>query len=249
MSRYKIITAYDGTEYAGWQYQKNAVSISAVLQDTFYRVFKQKVTLYGASRTDTGVHALGHVAVFDTDLPVAPDMLRSAWNNQLPNDILIRELVPVADDFNPFFNIKEKVYWYHFFVDPPLPFAARYGLYYKYPLNMQKLKQALAAFTGTHDFRSFCSSQVTVPTIKTINVIDLSFIKRFNVYRIEVRGPGFLHNQVRRIVGAALTVASSDELSVAYLKQVLDERNPRQRLLCAPAHGLTLCKIIYHSGE
>ncbi len=250
MKQYKIIVAYDGSDYFGWQVQKNQPSIAQTLQKAFNIAFEHNIKLIGASRTDTGVHALGQVARFTTDLPLEPSALLGAWNNVLPNDIVIRSLDEVPADFHPLYNVKQKTYWYHFFLKRPLPFIQRYGWYYHYPINLEKLHKSFSIFLGTHDFRSFCTGYDTQEnTIRTIDALSLEYIRRFNIYRITVKGPGFLRHMIRRIVGACLDVAAHDNVSIDYLHDVLQQKNPRQTLPNASAKGLLLYKIMYKSKE
>lgn len=249
MHRYKIIVAYDGTAYSGWQQQSEAVAVSNKLEKTFFQVFNQTINLLAASRTDAGVHALGQVAVFSTNLTMNPQSLMQAWNNRLPNDIYIRSIEPVNDSFHPHYAVEEKIYWYHVFSSRPLPFAARYGYHMRYNYCSQKLDNALQVFVGTHDFRSFCSGNHYESTVRSIETINVSYLRRWNAHRIEVRGPKFLRYMIRRIVGAALEVASRPELSAHYLHEVLLAKNPNHTLPCAPSHGLMLAKITYQSQD
>jgi len=248
MQRYKIIVAYDGTDYCGWQRQKSVPSVAQKMEDTFLVVFNKKIAFAAASRTDAGVHALGQVAVFRTDLVIDKKKLFFAWNNLLPPDIVIRKLEVAAPDFNIHKAVELKTYCYHFFTSRPLPFVQRYGWYFRYPVDLAKLEKALQVFIGTHDFRSFCTGDERENTVRTIQTISLEYLRRYNVYRITVKGPRFLKYMIRRIVGAALEVASRPNLSIDYLSDVLQEKNPEQTLPKAPAKGLILYKIKYR-GE
>jgi len=247
MQRYKIIVAYDGTDYCGWQKQKCVPSVAQRLEDTFDVVFDKKIAITGVSRTDAGVHALGQVASFRTDMNIDPQKMLFAWNNMLSPDIFIRSLESVGTDFNIHKNVKQKTYHYHFFTKRPLPFVQRYGWFYRYPVNMQKLEDVLQVFVGTHDFRSFCSGDERENTVRTIETIYLEHYRRYNVYRIVVKGQRFLKYMVRRIVGAAIEVASREHLSVSHLQNVLAEKDPEQTLPNAPAKGLMLYKVIYET--
>lgn len=249
MNQYRLIIAYDGTDYSGWQVQPDQSAVANILQNTFTHVFNTPIKIIGASRTDAGVHAVGQVAVVITDLAIDAEKMLKVWNDHLPADIMIRSLIPVDASFHPQRNVKQKTYWYHIFPNRPLPFIQRYGYHFKYPFDHVKLYKALQVFVGTHDFRSFCTGYEQESTIRTIDSIKVHHIKRFNVWRIEVKGPGFLRYMIRRIVGAALEVASRDYLSIDDLRAVLLEKNPAQTLPNAPAQGLMLYKIIYKEEE
>lgn len=248
MRYYKIIVAYDGTDYAGWQVQPDHISIAQQLQNTFSEVFKRPLILYGVSRTDAGVHALGQVATFKTDLNISSEAMHKAWQARLPLDIAIRSLELVEPGYNPHAHILHKTYWYHFFQERPLPFFQRYGWYVRYPVNIEKLQECLQVFVGTHDFRSFCTGDEHEDTVRTIHAITVSWAPEYHAYRIAVQGPKFLRYMIRRIVGAAIFVASKPHLSVDTLIQALAEKNPEQTLPKAPAKGLMLYEVVYASS-
>jgi tRNA pseudouridine38-40 synthase len=129
LNYYKIIVAYDGTDYCGWQLQPNEPTIVQALQKTFYRVFACNATIVGASRTDSGVHALGQVAVCRTDLDLDAQQLVWAWSNRLPGDIVIRSCERVDETFHPQHNVLQKTYHYYFCCERPLPMDSRYRWY------------------------------------------------------------------------------------------------------------------------
>ncbi|MFC1843061.1 tRNA pseudouridine(38-40) synthase TruA [Candidatus Dependentiae bacterium] len=249
MQRYKIIIAYDGTDYCGWQRQKCVPSVAQRLEDTFDIVFGKKISLMGVSRTDTGVHALGQVAAFRTDFDIKPEKMFQAWNNMLPPDIVIRKLDLLGNQaFNIHKDVELKTYYYHFFTQRPLPFVQRYGWFYRYPVDLEKLQKALNVFLGKHDFRSFCTGDERENTVRIIKTIYLEYFRRYNGYRIVVEGPKFLRYMIRRIVGAAIEVASRDNMSISYLQEVIDQKDSEQTLPNAPAKGLLLYKVAY-KGE
>ena len=246
MKTYKLIVAYDGTHYCGWQFQKEKPSVVQVLNNTFLSAFKKKVKVLGASRTDAGVHAAGQVVKVVTDLPILPAKLQWAWNNALPPDIKIRRLELVDDSFNPFHNVEQKIYFYHFFLERPLPFLHHYGYFYPYTINIEDLSRALQLFVGTHDFASFRSIEDTrEDTVRTIDSISLEYIKRYNVYRVTVKGQKFLRHMIRRIVGASLSAVTKHKDYKQIICKVLEAKNPSHDLANAPAKGLMLYKIIY----
>ena len=246
LTKYKCIIAYDGTDYAGWQRQKHcANTVTQVLEDTFYKVFNEKVMIKGASRTDSGVHALGQVAMIETTLNISHTGMLTAWNNRLPDAIVVRDIVAMGSDLHPQRNVIEKTYQYHLFLKQPLPLTTRYGWFYRYNLDINKLKKALLVFVGTHDFRSFCTGHDMKTTIRTIDSIEISYQPQFDAYQIDIKGAGFLRYQIRRMVGGALEVASRPLLSINYLQEVLEKKNPEHSLPNAPARGLVLKEIIY----
>lgn len=246
MPCYRLIIAYDGTDYAGWQSQLHTVAVTNILEKKFLHVFKKNIKIIGASRTDAGVHALHQVARIKTDFFVDPELLKNAWNNKLPSDIFIRFLELTDDNFHPQRNVAQKTYWYHVFPQRPLPFFARYGYNINNaPLDKDKLDEALQIFVGKHDFRSFCTGDEQLTTVRTIDSIKLHFFKRYNVYRIEVQGAGFLRYMIRRIVGASLYGACHKKISLESIQTILHNKNPEHSLPNAPPQGLMLGHILY----
>lgn len=245
---YKIVISYDGTDYYGWQYQPDKITVAGILQDRFHSLFKKSIKVTGASRTDASVHAYGQVAIFSMDIDISCSKLMKAWNDALPNDIVIRSLEKLSQKINPLCNVEEKTYHYYFSLVRPLPFWQRYCYFISRTVDLEKLKEALRVFVGTHDFRSFCTGYEMNSTIRTINSIDFEFVEQYQVYKITFKGPGFLRYMIRRIVGACIEVAFREKLEVSYLQEVLAMKNAEQTLLNAPAHGLCLYEIKYKKG-
>jgi len=244
MVSYKFVISYDGTEFHGWQVQHHCDGVANILEQVYRTIFGQNVSFVGASRTDAGVHALGQVARVQTTIDICPERMLRILNGRLPKSIVIRHVEKLAQPFHPQHNVVEKTYHYYISPQRPLPFIARYVYYYKLSFNKEILYQSLQRFVGTHDFRSFCTGDKE-STIRTINSIELDYYKRFNVYRISVHGQSFLHYMIRRVVGAALHVATYPQFTPASLDAALLEKNPEQPFPKAPAHGLMLYKIRY----
>jgi len=248
MAVYKIVIAYDGTGYHGWQRQPDAKTVVQVLEKSFKAVFKQEIYISGASRTDAGVHALGQVASFALDMKIAPEVLKFAWNNDLPHDVLIQDISIVPDTFNPRHGVVSKTYHYSFFTQRPIPLVQRYGWYFSRPIDLDVLQQALQLFVGTRDFRSFCTGYDMNSTIRRIDSICLEYDDAMKAHRIVVKGPGFLRYMIRRIVGACLAVASKDEFTCQDIVEALAKKDPAQTLPNSPAKGLLLHQIYYDSN-
>lgn len=247
--RYKLIISYDGTNFFGWQEQPaHHHTIAQELKNSFLKTFGHPIGILGASRTDAGVHALGQVALIRTNLSLDPKTMQNAWNNILKKNIFIRSIEKLNKPFHPWYNVTQKVYYYHIFIKKPLPFIEQYGWYYPYPIDFEKLKEALSFFIGKHDFKSFTTqNDLNINTMRTIDAIECSFIKRFGVFRITIKGKCFMRYMIRRIVGAAVHVAARKLLQISLVKKVLDAKNPHHHLTKAPAHGLMLRAIRYKS--
>lgn len=248
MQNYKIVITYDGTDFSGWQKQKKDPTIQSCLIKSFEHAFKSKAKILGASRTDSGVHALGQVARVITDINIEPETLKLIWNRSLPKSIFIRN-IQANNEFYPLKNVDYKIYYYHLFLKQPLPFISRFGWYYKFinKVNFKKFEAALNLYIGEHDFTSFCKLEKNnnKTTIRKIDKISIKKINKFNMIRIEIKGKSFLRFQIRRMIGYALDVARRPELPLDYLQNLLRNPNPKQTLLKADACGLCLRKVKY----
>ncbi len=251
MYYYKLTVAYDGTDYCGWQWQPHKKTVAGQLEKSFYAAFKQKpISLTGASRTDTGVHAWGQVVRVRTAFYIEPLKLQQAWQGTLPSNIMLRHVQYRDGDFGLHDGIISKTYDYYLSTRCIAPFFTRYCASY-YPIfDAQLLEANLQIFLGTHDFRSFCTGDDKENTVRTIHSITICHLKRYNLYRIRVQGPGFLRYMVRRIVGGSLQAMTMQlthkiENGPLFLKKILEEKNPRQQLKTASAQGLVLRSIVY----
>lgn len=244
MKRIKLIVAYDGTNYCGWQTQINGITVEEVLNKTLSGLLKEDIRVIGASRTDSGVHALGNVAVFDTESKIPGDKFSFALNQRLPEDIRIQESCQVADDFHPRFCDTIKTYEYKILNRKfALPTERLYSAFVYYPLDVEKMQMAAAYLVGEHDFKSFCSSGSQVEsTVRTIT--DISVAKHGEMISIRVSGNGFLYNMVRIIVGTLMKIG----LGVWQPERMEEILNACDRNAAGPkaeARGLTLVEIRY----
>ena len=245
------IVAYDGTDFLGWQAQRGGRSIVQMLETSFFKTFREKINIQGASRTDAGVHALGQTFAFSTTLTVVPtDHLWRVWQTVLPASIFLQSLTETAELFNPLHDVKYKVYDYYIFLERPLPSFARYGWYYRLmrKVNVQKFTDLLSVYHGTHNFRSFIQLDVGEQrsTIKTIFRISTQFFPSIKALRVRIIGDSFGRYQIRRMVGYALDVARRPDLSTDFLVSLLENPNPQQDLVKADGSGLFLDHIVYN---
>ena len=248
MRKYKIVIAYDGTDFHGWQIQPTHVTVVSVLQNSFYALFNKRIALLGASRTDAGVHACGQVAIFRADLPVGHNRLMDIWNKALPESIVITSIEQATEDFHPCCNVIQKTYHYHLFLERPQPFYARYGWYYDFihQVDWDKFQACLQIYVGKHDFASFCKMEdERKSTVRRIDCIELYDVPKWCAKRVVVKGPGFLRFQIRRMIGYALDIARQKNLSVKHLQEILESKNPQQTLVKAAGKGLCLIEVNY----
>lgn len=173
--RVMLQVAYDGTDYCGWQIQPSGVTIEEKLNEALTELLGEEIKVSGASRTDSGVHALCNLAVFDTDTRIPAEKISYAVNQRLPRDIRVRASLKVPDGFHPRFAKTIKTYEYRIFNSRfPDPLRDRYSFFTYYDLDAAAMKRAAAFLVGEHDFASFCTvgSQVE-STVRTITDMDI----------------------------------------------------------------------------
>lgn len=179
MKRVKLIVSYDGTDYVGWQMQPNGIAIEEVLNRELSALLKENIVIAGASRTDSGVHARGNVAVFDTETRIPAEKICFALNQRLPKDIVIQSSCEVPMDFHPRYVPCTKTYEYRIYnAIHPDPVKRRYSYFVYAPLDIVAMRQAAEYILGEHDFASFCSAhaqvKTTVRTVYSLDIIDLN---------------------------------------------------------------------------
>jgi len=203
-----LTISYDGTNYAGWQRQENAITIQEKLEEALAVLLKRRVQTYGASRTDAGVHALGQwVSFFAPDIRIPLDKLPVVLSGVLPPDISVTNAIVVPDDFSPRFGAVEKTYEYSFYNTPvPNPLLARYSAFVPQKLNIKDMQKAASMFIGKHDFAAFCATGSSAKT--TVREIYACAVKECpnGTIVLTVTGNAFLYNMVRIIAGTVLYV-------------------------------------------
>ena len=242
--RIKLVVAYDGTNYCGWQVQPNGVSIQAMLQKHIEALTGEKIMLTGASRTDSGVHALGQVAVFDTSRPWPAERFVPALNQRLPRDIVIQSAEEVSADFHPRYQNTLKTYEYRILNRRvPLPNERLNSYFVPQTLDVEAMREAAAEIMGTHDFHNFCLVKTKVTnTVRTIT--NLTLTKEGDMIYLRITGDGFLYNMVRIIVGGLLKVGFHKKTAEDIRKSL--ETSERYVVgPTAPPQGLTLVNIEY----
>ena len=213
--RYAALISYDGTEFAGWQRQKNAVSVQEVLENALKTAFHKEITVTASGRTDAGVHAEGQVCHFDADLTLPADKFPEAVNRFLPDGVSLLKSAAAKDGFDANRTAKRKTYRYSFYVYPQkLPPKERYSLRLDAAPSIGKLCRAAAMMEGEHDFKAFCAANSSVKTtVRTVyearaeekeSVFAGEKIREIDFY---VTGNGFLYNMVRTMAGELLALA------------------------------------------
>ncbi len=245
--RIKLTVAYDGTGYCGWQLQKNGVTVEQRLNEAISSLTGETIQVVGASRTDSGVHAMGNVAVFDTDTRIPAEKLAYALNARLPEDIRVTKSEEALPGFHPrkANSIKTYVYriWNHPFENP---MKRLYAAFIYFPLDVERMREAAAWLIGEHDFKSFASAGGQAEeTIRTIYRLDVE--RQENEILITVSGSGFLYNMVRIIAGT-LIQAGAGAFPADHVREILSARDRQAAGQTAPARGLTLAGIEYEKA-
>lgn len=240
--RYKCIVAYDGTSFHGFQVQNDLRCVQLELEKVLLVITKKKTKVYGAGRTDAGVHAYGQVFHFDFDVVMKEENMRNALNSRLPKDIYIRKVEHMDDKFHARFSALAKTYEYLVDFGEVDPLKVNYRWYYKYSFDLDLLKQAAKVFEGTHDFKAITKNHKLENTIRTIYSIDFSV--QDTLIKIRFRGNGFLHNQVRIMVAMMFEVARG-KMRVCDLEKVLLSLDRKKAPKTAPPNGLYLMDIEY----
>lgn len=246
MKRVRIIVSYDGTNYCGWQLQPNGITIEEVLNKHLSALLREEITVIGASRTDSGVHAMGNVAVFDTENRMPADKICFALNQRLPEDIRIQKSEEVALDWHPRRCNCTKTYEYKILnrkID--MPVSRLYSHFCYFPLDVEKMKAAARYFVGEHDFKSFCTVRSQAEeTVRTIYSLDLD--RRDDMITIRISGSGFLYNMVRIIAGTLMKVGMG-VYPPEYVEEIIDARDRQKAGPKVPAKGLTLVSLEYET--
>ncbi len=239
-----MIVEYDGTNYAGWQRQSNALAVQQVLEEKLEKLTGERIVVHGASRTDAGVHALGQSAHFDTESRIPGEKFSYALNALLPHDIRVSLSEDASPDFHARFSAKGKRYRYLFW-DAPHAGALNRNTHAHsiYPLDVQRMQAEADALIGTHDFAAFAASgSVVKDTVRTIWKAELT--RDGHEVKLIVEGGGFLYNMVRIIAGTLRDVGSG-KLEPGALARAIETGDRLDLGVTAPAHGLTLMEVFY----
>jgi tRNA pseudouridine38-40 synthase len=245
MRTLRLTLAYDGTDYAGWQRQANAVAIQQVLEEAFAELTGGVVpTIAGAGRTDAGVHALAQVASVRVEFSHSCYGVKQAMNTRLPPSIRVIKVEDVTPGFHAQFDAAGKCYRYRIVTSAEqLPFAARYTWHVPWPIEVPAMQQAAMHFVGTHDFASLQASGTPITeTVRTMHRVAL--IQHDDELWLEVEGDGFLRHMVRTMAGTLVEVGSRHRAPDS-IPSILDARHRAAAGKTAPAKGLTLVSVKY----
>lgn len=236
--------AYDGTNYHGWQVQKNAVTVQQVFQDAAQKLFTVRPDVKGCSRTDSGVHANVYCLTLKTNMKIDNESVVMALNTYLPKDIAVLSCREVESGFHPRYNVKSKEYIYKIYNGRIRnSFLKNYAFHYRYPIDTDYLCKEAQAFVGTHDFKGFCSANSKVEsTVRTVKSFDVRREGDMVYFRVEA--DGFLYNMVRIMAGTLLFI-NEGKIKQGELENIILSGERKRAGKTAPPQGLYLNKLNY----
>lgn len=254
-----MLVEYDGTDYAGWQVQPNAVTVQQKIEEALETIGKGHITVFGAGRTDSGVHANNQCAHFETDDTIPAEKYSFILNTRLPKDIRIKKSWQAADDFHCRFSAKGKRYIYRIFnAQHSSALMGRYTSFVPERLDIAKMQDAAKEFVGTHDFAAFCAAGSSAKTtVRTVTKVEVE--KKDEIVSITVEGTGFLYNMVRIMAGTLIEVGKGKR-TVKEIRCALEEIQAQSDALdedkrramsrtfagaTAEACGLTMDEVFY----
>jgi tRNA pseudouridine38-40 synthase len=253
MRNLKLILSYDGTDFAGWQVQPDAVTVQGALASAIGRVTGEKVLPQGSGRTDAGVHALAQVVTFVTESSVPTPNFVKALNDILPASVRVLEVEEAAAEFHARKSARAKTYRYRIYragICPP--FMARYVWHYPFPLDEQAMVRAAGRVEGEHDFTSFAAADPergregapVSPSSNVRRIFSSAWERQGDEFVYSVKGSGFLHHMVRNLVGTFILVGKGT-LQVEEVTRILEAHNRSAAGATAPAGGLYLVNVEY----
>ncbi len=245
--RYFMTFSYDGSKYNGYQKQPKARTVQGELEKALKQINSLKpVSIHASGRTDAGVHAYNQRAHFDMDCDITPNKLKQSLNGLIPDDIYVKSIIEVNDDFHARFNVKAKEYIYKINMGTYNPIEKDYVFQYNKRLDIPEIERALKYLEGTHDFRSFVKlesdDEDCVRTIVQTNLIR--DVKNVNQIVISILGTGFMRYMVRNIVGMLIEVGEGKYKSEDIIG-ILESKDRKNAGICAPACGLYLKDVYY----
>jgi tRNA pseudouridine38-40 synthase len=241
-NNYKMLIQYDGTNYAGWQHQENAVTIQQKIVEAIKTFINENFNLIGSGRTDSGVHALGQVANFQTHQEIDLYKFKYSLNSVLPKDISILNIQKTYPEFHSRYDAKRRSYYYLISKNKS-PFYDRYSFYYGGELSCEQLNLVSMNLLGEHDFTSFCKRNTETKN-KICNVYNANWKETRGLIFFLIEADRFLHGMVRTIVGTVLHSVKND-FDNSFIRDVLKSKDREAAGESVPAKGLFLYKVKY----
>lgn len=250
LKKFRLTIEYDGTDYHGWQRQKDLPTIQEAIEEALKRMTHQSPSVVASGRTDSGVHALDQVAHFSIQTEMAPDVLKRGINSLTPSDIVIKECRAVADSFHARFGALSKVYDYYIYNHPtPTALYRRYTWHIKRRLDLTAMREGAAFLLGTHDFSAFeATGSERTHAVRTILGATVTSRESGRFVIVSIEGSGFLRCMVRNLVGTLADVGRG-KTSPENFRHVLESRDRAQAGATAPSRGLFLRTVRYDDDK
>lgn len=242
MKNYKLIIQYDGTNYSGWQIQKNSQSIQQKITDAIEVLHKERINLIGSGRTDSGVHAFRQSANFRTEAEINIYRFKHSLNSILPPDIVVSEMEEVEYEFHARFDAKKRTYLY-LITTTRSPFYRNYSYFYPREIDIEKLNSLSNLFLGEKDFTSFSRKNTEIEN-KNCNVHKVFWRKKGELILFSIQANRYLHGMVRTIVGTSLNMQGQKDPET-FIKEIFNSKNRQDAFEAVPAKGLFLYKVEY----
>jgi len=256
MPNFKLTLEYEGTNYYGWQRQKDKQTVQEVLETCLSRIFKQEIKINGQGRIDAGAHALGQAANFKVEKDLLPESLQKALNSLLPDDIKIKQAEIVCPEFQARFSAKARHYRYLIYRgEEPSLWLRGFAYFYPYELDLTSMRKGAKYLLGRHDFTSFASSgggtDNYLREVKSLTIegkklqsapFESSSSGEFMIF--EIKANAFLYHMVRNIVGTLLKVGRG-EIAPLKVQEILEARDRKVAPPPVPAKGLYLVGVKY----
>ena len=245
MRTVRLLIAFQGTNYWGWQSQRNGKTLQELFEGLLLKIFREKINLHGSSRTDSGVHARGFVAHFKVKSALSDRKIKDALNFYLPQEVVVLSAKTAPDTFHARFHAKSKTYQYEIWNHRTKPFfdKAPYVLWVPPKLDVEAMRKASKCLVGKHDFTSFRDSgEEEKSAVRNIKSFVIS--REGNLIRIKVTGDGFLKHMVRIIVGTLIAIGRG-KLPIIHTISLLESKDRKKAGPAAKSQGLTLVKVRY----
>lgn len=247
MYKVKCIISYDGSNFFGWQRQKEFASIQQEIESALKKIFQKEILITGSGRTDRGVHATKQVASFSLPKNCDLNALKKSLNALLCDQIRIQNITAEKESFHARYDVKSKIYSYRINTKSLCcPFMRHIQYHHPYPVDIDLMKKSANLFIGTMDFSSFANvrPEKMQPSSNIRTIYDITFQEQDGLLTISFHGNGFLYKMVRNLTGALIDVGEK-KVSLQELQEILEEKNNQHLLRQAPAHGLSLDDVLY----
>jgi len=245
----KLTFSFDGSNFSGWQKQKNKRSVQETIEETLKKITQEKIKVIGCGRTDSGVHAINYVANFRTNSKIPCENFKKAINSFLAPEIYIKKVEDAHLDFHSRYDAKRKTYIYLMSLSK-CPFLKNYAYFYEREIDIEKMIEGKKYFYGKHDFKSFMAAGSEVKnTVREIFKIEIKkklfFLdKSINLIEVEIKGDGFLYKMVRNIVGT-LIYTGIGKITSSDIEKIIETKDRKIAPPTAPSQGLYLKKVSY----